>query len=199
MAAVVAKPIEMPRRRFTVDEYYRMAEAGILAEDDRVELIDGEIVHMSPISSRHAAGVKRVRRLFDRRLGDRVVVSVQDPVRLGSFAEPQPDIALLHPREDLYAEAHPGPENVLLIVEVADTSIQYDRQVKVPLYARAGVPEVWLADLTGDAVEAYREPSPDGYRVVRRLRRGERIAPQALPDLEIAVDELLGPAKAPER
>jgi len=120
------------RHRFTVEEYHRMGQAGILSEDDRVELIEGEIVEMAPVGSRHAACVKRLNALLSRRAGGRALVSVQDPIRLGEHSEPQPDLALLKPREDFYAAAHPGPEDVLLVIEVAETSLEYDREVKLP-------------------------------------------------------------------
>jgi Uma2 family endonuclease len=184
--------IELKRRRFTVDDYYRMAEVGILTEDDRVELLDGEIVQMSPIGSDHAGHVKRLTALFTSRLGARVVVSVQDPVRLSRHSEPQPDVALLQPRADFYARAHPRPDDVLLLIEVADTSVETDRRIKMPLYAMAGLREVWLVDLPAERVEVYREPAADGYRESRALARGEDITPQAFPDLPLSVDDLLG-------
>jgi Uma2 family endonuclease len=184
--------VQLARRLFTVAEYHKMAEAGILSEDDRVELLEGEIVAMSPIGSRHAGLVNRLNRLFSQRAGDQVVVSVQNPVRLGGYSEPQPDLALLRPRADFYTSSHPGPEDVLLAVEVAETSAAVDREVKVPLYARFGVPEVWLVDLAGDQVEVFREPSAEGYREVRVLRRGESLAPALLPDLLVPVDAVLG-------
>lgn len=184
--------VQFSRRLFTVSEYHRMAEAGILGEDDRVELIEGEIVEMSPIGSRHAACVRRLNSLFGSRVGERAIVDVQNPVRLGEHSEPQPDLVLLRFRPDLYAAAHPGPEDVLLLVEVVETSGVYDRGVKVPLYAKAGIREVWLADLAEDRVEVYRQPSPQGYRLVQYLRRGDRLVPQALPGLDVAVEEVLG-------
>jgi Uma2 family endonuclease len=184
--------IELKRRRFTVDDYYRMAEVGILTEDDRVELLDGEIVEMSPIGSDHAGHVKRLTALFTSRLGARVVVGVQDPVRLSRHSEPQPDIALLRPRADFYARAHPLPADVLLLIEVADTSVETDRRIKMPLYARAGIGEVWLVDLTTERVEVYREPVDDGYRKIRTLARGQALGPLAFPDLALRVDDLLG-------
>lgn len=180
------------RRRFTVDEYHRMAEAGILAEDDRVELIEGEIVEMSPIGSRHAACVKRMTSLFYRQVGQKAIVSVQDPIRLTERSEPQPDLALLRLRPDFYAKAHPGPEDILLVVEVAETSPDYDRTVKLPLYAQARIPEVWLVDLAGEGVEVYRTPTPQGYREVQHARRGQRLIPQAFPDVDLTVDEVFG-------
>lgn len=184
--------VQVERRLFTVDEYYQMAEAGIFSEDDRVELIEGEIVEMSPIGSRHTACVKRLNRLLSRKLGDQAVISVQDPIRLSEFSEPEPDLALLQPRADFYAEAHPEPEDVLLVVEVAETSAGSDRTLKVPTYARAGILEVWLIDLADETIEIYREPSPRGYGEIRRAWRGNRLSTQAFPDIELAVDDVLG-------
>lgn len=134
----------------------------------------------------------RLNRLFSARVGERAIVRVQNPIVLGPHSEPQPDLALLSPREDFYATAHPRPEDVFLIVEVADASVAVDREVKVRLYARAAVPEVWIVNLPEDQLEVFRDPGPEGYRDVRRLKRGERIAPGALPDLDVAVDEALG-------
>lgn len=181
--------VPLLRRRFTVHEYHQMAEAGILTEDDRVELIEGEIVDMAPIGSQHAASVARLTVLFSRVQG-RGIVWVQNPIRLGEHSEPQPDLTLLKPRADFYAKAHPGPEDVLLVVEVSDTSAEYDREVKLPLYAQAGIPEVWLVDLATEGVEVYRTPTPQGYREARQLRRDQRLAPQAFPTLDLAVDDL---------
>ena len=180
------------RHKFTVEEYHRMAEAGILSEDDRVELIEGEIVEMAPIGSRHAACVNRLNRFFSS-LEKKVIVSVQNPVRLGEDSEPQPDVALLKPRADFYASGYPGAEDVLLVVEVAETSAKDDREMKVPLYARHGVSEVWLVDLGAEVVEVYREPSPEGYRQVWRAGRGEVLVPQQVPDLRVPVEAILGP------
>jgi Uma2 family endonuclease len=184
--------VQLARRLFTVAEYHKMAEAGILSEDDRVELLEGEIVAMSPIGSRHAACVDRLTQYLVVQVRGRAIVRVQSPIRLGEHSEPQPDLALLKPRPDFYASSHPGPEDVLLVVEVAETSAAGDREVKVPMYARFGVPEVWLVDLAGDQVEVFREPSAEGYREVRVLRRGESLAPAFLPDLLLPVDAVLG-------
>ena len=182
-----------PRRyRFTTAEYHRLAEAGILGEDDRVELIDGEILEMSPIGRRHVGCVTRLSHLFFRRLGDQAVVFVQNPIHLGERAEPQPDLALLHPRADFYTDADATPDTVLLVVEVADNSAEYDRQTKAPLYARANLPELWIVDLNRDHLAVYRDPTSTGYATTRVLRRGESIRPLAFPHVEIAVDEILG-------
>src|ERR671938_544657 len=139
--------VQVAKRCFSVDEYYRMGEAGILTEDDRVELIEGEIIEMSPIGSRHAACVNRLNTLLGRHLRQTAIVSVQNPIRLDAYSEPEPDVALLRPRADYYESGHPTPADALLIVEVADTSADYDRIIKLPLYAKAGIPEAWLVDL----------------------------------------------------
>ncbi len=183
--------MQLLKRRFTVDEYHRMAEAGILSEDDRVELIDGEIVEMVPIGSRHAACVDRLNRIFSELLERRAIVRVQNPIRLGRHSEPQPDIALLRPRADFYASAHPGPADVLLVVEVADTSSDIDREVKLSLYARAGVLEAWLVDLSKEIIEVHRNPSPDKYGSIQQVTRLQTLSPQAFPDAGLPVDRVL--------
>ncbi len=182
---------QVTRRKFTVEEYHLLARTGILKEDDRVELIDGEIVEMSPIGSRHAACVARLT-AWAVRLQDRAIAWVQNPVRLGDLTEPQPDLALLRFRSDFYATAHPTPEDIFLVVEVAETSADYDRQVKIPLYARWSIPEAWLVDLDQHRVEVYRNPSSDGYRDLRGVTGSEPIAPLAFPDLELRAQDILG-------
>jgi len=183
--------VQTLKRLFTVEEYYQMAQSGILAEDDRVELIEGEILEMSPIGSRHAACVKRLNQLFSQPAGRRFLISVQDPIHLGGHSEPQPDLALLQPRDDFYGQAHPEPEDVLLIIEVAETSADYDRETKIPLYAKAGIPETWLVELGEDYIEVFRKPSANGYAEVRQVRRGQVIAPQVLPEVELAAADIL--------
>ncbi len=183
--------VELKRRPFTVGEYYQMADSGILTEGDRVELIEGEIVQMTPIGSRHAAYVDRLNELFAVQVRSRARLRVQGPVRLDEFSEPEPDIALLKPRDDFYTRSHPGPGDVLLIVEVADASVRYDREVKIPLYAKAGIPEVWLVDLPKKTVEVYRNPAESGYEEIRISRKGDTLSPTALSELEIRVEEIL--------
>lgn len=185
-------PVDVSRRPFTVEEYHRMAAAGILGEDDRVELLEGEIVQMEPIGSRHAGCVNRLTRILVERAGVRAVVTVQNPITLGPRSEPQPDIVLARPRRDDYANAHPGPADILLVVEVAETSVRYDREVKLPVYARHGVPEAWLVNLSDDRIEVYREPGPEGYRSVRHADWGEDLEVVGLPGLSVRVDEILG-------
>ncbi|MCL6553252.1 MAG: Uma2 family endonuclease [Firmicutes bacterium] len=180
--------VRVTRRRFTVDEYERMGAVGILGEDDRVELIEGEIVQLAPIGSRHADAVRRLTMLLARAVGDRAVVSVQNPVRLGRYSQPQPDLAVLRPRS--YAAAHPGAADILLVIEVVETTGAYDRGVKLPLYARAGVREAWVVDVESGTVDQYRTPTPAGYRDVRRYTRGEEVRSEALPDVAVPVEAL---------
>jgi Uma2 family endonuclease len=184
--------VQTARRLFTTDEYHRMMQNGVLSEDDRVELIAGEILEMSPISSRHAACVKRLNHLLSRLVGRRALVSVQDPIHLGAHSEPQPDVALLQPRDDFYADAHPEPEDVLLIIEVAESSQDFDRAVKLPLYARSGIPVVWLVDLQNESVQTYSQPTPNGYSEIHQLWRGQTVTLQAFPDVSIPVNDILG-------
>ena len=179
------------KRGFSVDDYYRLADVGILTEDDRVELIDGEIVPMSPIGSRHAACVKMLGTEFAGISDGRYIVSVQDPIRLDDDSEPQPDIALLRPRDDFYAARHPTPEDIFLVIEVADTSLEDDRKKTTDSYAKHAVPEVWIANLTEDCIERFRNPTEDGYSDVSRFGRGEVISPKLLPDVELRVDAIL--------
>ncbi|MBI2371725.1 MAG: Uma2 family endonuclease [Deltaproteobacteria bacterium] len=184
--------VQLPRRRLTVEDFHRMAQAGILTEDDRVELLDGELIEMTPIGSRHAGCVNRLNRAFAQRVGDRALVSVQNPIRIAEHSEPQPDMALLRPRADFYAQGHPEPQDVLLVVEVAETSLEVDREVKVPLYGKAGIPEVWLVDLAEGCVEVYRTPTPHGYAERQRMRPGQQLSTQEIPSLVLTVDEILG-------
>ena len=184
--------VQLLRRRFTVHEYHRMGQAGILSEDDRLELLEGEIVEMAPIGSRHQATVDRLTRLFSGRVADVVLVRVQGPVRLAEHSEPQPDVTLLRLREDFYASAHPGPEDVLLVIEVSDSSTEYDREVKLPLYARSGIAEVWLVGLETEVVEVYRGSTGTDYELISESGRGQVLSPLALPALELAVDDILG-------
>jgi hypothetical protein len=168
-----------------------MAAAGVFREDDRVELLAGEVVEMTPIGSRHAACVDRLNRAFQEWAGVSTIVRVQNPVRLDEFSEPQPDVAVVRFRPDFYRDAHPGPGEVFLIAEVADTSADVDRDVKVPLYNRTGIPEVWVIDLESRVVDVYRQPSPQGYRDHQRLGPAERLRSASLPAVDLAVAELV--------
>ena len=178
--------IELRRRTWTVDEYHRMAEARVLREDDRVELIEGEIVEMSPIGSDHARCVNRLTALLVPPGGARAIVSVQNPVRLSPRSEPQPDLSLLRWREDFYPEG-PTPADVLLVIEVAAGSLLFDQRVKVPLYARAEIPEVWIIDLDAGQVEVHTGPSGGGYRDLRTAVAGDVLEPPGLAGVSLDV------------
>jgi Uma2 family endonuclease len=179
------------RRRFTIDEYQRMAEAGILAEEERLELIRGEIVEMAAIGDRHALCVMRAADLLSG-LKPRGIVNPQNPLRLPEQeSAPRPDVVLLRRRPDFRSHA-PHAGDVLLLIEVSDTSLAYDRDFKIPIYAEAGIPETWLADLNSDTIFAYRRPTPDGYQEIREYRRGDWISLEAFPDGRFLVDDLLG-------
>src|SRR6185369_598613 len=181
--------VQLQRWVFTVDEYDRMTDAGILSEDDRVELIEGELIKMSPIGKVHASSVDRLSEIFHRRAVQYAIVRSQNPIRLDNYSEPQPDIILLKRRDDFYRGEVPTPEDVLLIIEVSDSSVEYDRNVKVPLYARAGIPEVWLQDLSRDRIESYSDPVKGVYQKSRIIERGESISPEKLPMPVFSADE----------
>ncbi|MBI3359112.1 MAG: Uma2 family endonuclease [Nitrospirae bacterium] len=184
--------VQVEKRVFSTGEYHKMTEAGILLEDDCVELIEGEIIKMSPIGSRHAACVKRINALLNHRISGAEIVSVQDPILLSDYSEPEPDIALLKFREDFYAQSLPAAIDLLLIIEMADTSVEYDRNIKLPLYARSGIPAVWLVDLSCDAVEAYSEPVNGVYQQCDHLHRGGVLALAGFPWITLKVEEILG-------
>ncbi|HEX8599483.1 MAG TPA: Uma2 family endonuclease [Chloroflexia bacterium] len=184
--------VEISRRHFTVEEYDKMGEAGILAEDDRVELIDGEIIEMSPIGSHHAACVTRLNMLLTRLADHNLIVTVQNPIRLNDDSEPQPDLALLKFRTDFYSDQLPTPSDILLVVEVADSSIEYDRMFKVPRYARDGIPEVWLVDLSRDTIEGYSRPLTAGYQVTWQKKRGDALIVPGLSGASVLVTDILG-------
>lgn len=184
--------VQLLRRKFTVEQYHKMGESGILTEDDRVELIRGEIVEIASIGRRHAACVNRLVRLFTQILGDSIILSPQNPVELSDNSEPQPDTALLQPRPDFYESGHPQPEDIILLVEVADTTAESDRTIKIPLYAENGIGETWLVNINEQCVEVYRETSATGYQNVHIFQRGQSLSLQAFPDINITVDEVLG-------
>jgi len=184
--------VEPTRYLFTVHEYHKMAEIGIFDEDSRVELIEGEILIMPPIGESHFGHVNRFNRVFMKAFSTVAVVHIQNPVRLGLRNEPEPDVVLLRYREDDYLGKFPGPEDVLLLVEVADSSLGHDRNTKVPLYAQAGIPEYWIVDLVHHELIVHRGPSRGEYRSMQRLSRDATVTPVAFPDVPLAVADLLG-------
>lgn len=169
-----------------------MVEVGIFDPADRVELLDGEIVYRSPIGARHAGVVNWVNRLLNARLGDRALVIVQNPPRLLPRSEPRPDVTVARYRHDCYDSAHPTAEDVLLIIEVSDSSLRTDRAIKLPIYARQGISEVWLVDIAADVVHAHTDPGVENYIKARTVRPGESLTPTAFPDLALGVTDILG-------
>jgi Uma2 family endonuclease len=184
--------IQNPKRLISIDDYHRMAAEGLFSEDNRVELIDGEIVEMTAIGNPHASGVRRVADLLSTALGRQVLVDTQNPLLLGEWSEPQPDLTVLPRRADYYLSSAPTAQDAILVVEIADSSVSYDRKVKGPLYARHEIREYWLLDLPAKILEVYRRPGLDGYREVLRLRRGDTVSPEAFLDVVFAVSDLLG-------
>jgi Uma2 family endonuclease len=181
----------IPRHRITVDEYYRMAEVGILPPDARVELIEGEIIDMAPIGTGHGGTVIQLTDLLQDAARGRAHVLVQLVVRLSDISEPQPDFALVKPRTDFYKKQHPGPADTFLIIEVSESSLRYDVQVKAPLYARHGVPEYWIIDLKGRQVRFFRSPESGQYADVTSTDAPGVVAPAALPDVQIDLTHVL--------
>jgi Uma2 family endonuclease len=176
----------------TADEFEQMGRAGIFHPDARLELLEGEIYQMSPIGVPHAACVDFLSRFFNRHFGDRMIVRGQNPIRLSDLSEPQPDIALLRWRDDFYRHAHPTPADVLLVIEVADTSVESDRSYKVPLYARAGISEAWLVNLPEESIELFAEPADGAYQISKVFSRGEEVQSHGVADLRVPVADVLG-------
>jgi len=180
-------------KRFRVEDFRKMTEAGILPEESGWEIIDGYLIDKMSIGSKHASTVKKLNRkltkLFDEQ---EAVVSVQDPIHINEFNEPEPDIALLKPREDFYAERHPLPEDVLLLIEVSSSTIEYDREIKKTLYAEAGIVEFWIVNLPDETVECYSQPKNGNYRLARILEKGETVESNTIENLKLPVEEILG-------
>jgi Uma2 family endonuclease len=192
MSVQEAAPVQIIRYSFTVAEYQRMGQVGIFSEDDRVELINGEIVKISPIGEPHASCVGRLTQTLILLLRRRVIVWTQNPIVLDDYSEPQPDLAILRPRADFYRQAHPRPEDVLVVIEVSDTTLEYDRKVKVPLYASAGIPEMWLVNIPEERVEVYSDPAGGEYQTARSYARGRRLQSHTLASLRVSVSKVLG-------
>jgi len=192
MSVQKARSVQVNRRIFTVAEYERMGQFGIFSEDDRVELVNGEIIQMSPIGERHAACVDFLTEFITLRLRRSAIVRVQNPVQLDDYSEPQPDIAVLKRRDDFYRHAHPRPEDVLIVIEVSDSTLELDRGVKVPLYAGAGIPEAWVVNLPEERIEVYSDPLDGEYQAVRSYARGQKLQSHTLAPLRLSVSKVLG-------
>ncbi|AFY81023.1 Uma2 family endonuclease [Oscillatoria acuminata] len=184
--------VQLSPHKFTVDDYGKMAEIGVLKAGDRVELIRGEIIEMSPIGTRHAATVARLINLFINRLGNRAIAWPQNSIQLGNNSQPQPDVTLLQPRDDFYATQHPQPQDIFLLVEVADTTLEGDRTIKIPLYAEHHIPEVWLVNLPENCLQVYRQPTATGYQIISQFYPGDTLSLQTFPDITINVNQILG-------
>jgi len=185
-------PVTISRRLLTLDEYHTIGAAGVLKEDDRIELIEGEMIEMAPIGSRHMAKVNRLARLLSQSIGAQAIVSVQNPIALPPRNEPQPDVTLLKPRGDDYESGLPGAEDILLVIEVADTTVAYDRDVKMPIYARYGIIEAWLVDIQAGSLSIFLDPGEKGYRRLLSPTKTETITPSLLPNVSIRLRDLWG-------
>jgi Uma2 family endonuclease len=183
---------QLAKHWITADEYEQMGRAAIFHPDARLELLDGEIYEMSPIGSPHAACVKYLSALLNRHFNGKMIVSTRDPIRLNDFSEPQPDIALLRWRDDFYRHAHPTPSDVLLVIEVADSTVESDRSYKMPLYAKAGVPEAWLVNLQTERIELYAQPANGAYQFIKEFKRDEDVQAYSIADLRVTVADVLG-------
>lgn len=184
--------LQIAKHHFTARQYERMGETGILPANKRYELIEGEIIEMSPIGRRHAACVDALNSLLNRQVGDTVIVRVQNPILLDDDSEPLLDITLLKPRADFYRDELPRPSDVLLIIEVADTTLEYDRRIKLPIYARAGIPEVIIFNLRDEQLEHHTQPVGGTYQVARVFKRGELFTTSNIPGVTLDVAVLLG-------
>lgn len=180
------------RKRFRVDEFRKMVEVGILPEEHGWEIVDGYLIDKMSIGDKHASTVKRLNRIFNHRFSENLLVSVQDPIHLDEYNEPEPDIALLKYRDDCYLGKTPTPADVLLLIEVSDSTIEYDREVKKLLYAEAEIAEFWLINLKDNTVEIYSSPKNGKYRLARIVESGETIVSSSIENLELQVDEILG-------
>src|SRR5262249_28356570 len=177
---------------FTVSDYHQMIEAGVLKEDDRVELLNGEIIEMTPIGPRHASHVDRLVNILPAKLKGTAILRVQSPILLSDYSEPQPDLTLLKPRADFYADGHPTPADIFAVIEVSDSTVENDRRAKIPNYALAGILEAWLIDLVNDRIEVHSNPYNGVYQEVRIIQRGQKVISNSLPHLKLKADEVLG-------
>jgi Uma2 family endonuclease len=182
--------IQLLRKKFTIEEFQLMADSGIIPEDERVELIEGEIIEMGKIGRRHAAIVRRLISLLTQKLGNFAIIDAQNPIELGIYSQPQPDISLLRRRDDYYESGHPKPEDIFLLIEVADSSLEFDREIKIPLYWKSNITEVWIVDINNQLLEVYRQPNSEGYQSKQTYQKGDMISPLAFANTQIAVTNI---------
>ncbi len=184
--------LALKKYHLTVDDFNYMAENGRFSPTDRLELIEGEIYEMSPIGRLHARCVKFLSAILNKLLSDKAIIGVQDPIILDDLTEPQPDISILRFQADFYKQSHPKPANILLIIEVADSTVEYDRTIKFPKYATAGIPEAWLINLEAERIEVHSNPKANTYGMVKIYQRGEEVSSETMPELKLEVDDILG-------
>jgi len=189
MMTTMPQPIPL---RFKVDDYYRMIELGMLTDYERAEIIEGELIRKMPIGDKHAACVERLNEFLRDELGKSVSIRNQQPIKVGDYNEPQPDLAIVRRRDDFYGNGKPTSKDCLALIEVSDSTLEYDRNKKLPLYAEAKIPEFWLVNLQNNTVEVHTEPRESVYSLIRVLRRGETIKSESVPNLEIEVGKILG-------
>ena len=187
--------VELQYRQFTIDDLEQMVTSGILAEDEHIELIEGQLLKLSPPGILHAACVDRLNKVFSRQVGDDSTISIQNPITINHILQPEPDVMLLAPREDFYMRARPTAKDVLLLVEVSDSSLAYDQEIKLPLYASAGIREVWLVNLRDSSIECYSHPVAQGYRLCERFFAGDTIHPDTLAAVTVDVGYVLDPLR----
>ena len=183
--------VELRKRLITVADYYRMGKAGVFRPDERVELIEGEIIEMTPIGRRHAATVSKINNLFSDKLQKIAILGIQNPIDLGETSEPEPDVVLLRPRDDFYADHHPRPDEIFLLIEVADTSFKYDQEIKLPLYAKANISEVWIVNLEANQIETYCSPKDGDYQSMKIHKKDQVFSPLHFAECELRVSDLL--------
>jgi Uma2 family endonuclease len=183
---------QLERKRFTVTEFQRMVETGILEEGSPYELLNGEIIHMATIGSKHAAKVDRISTFLNRKINDAIIVRVQNPIELGAFSQPEPDIAILRWQDDFYESGHPTAQDIYLLIEVSDTTLDYDRSTKLPIYAESGIAEYWIVNLPDNQVEVHRNPSGNAYQSIQTFTKDQTLTVELLPEITIAVNEILG-------
>jgi Uma2 family endonuclease len=186
-----SQTVRINKRFFNIDEFHKMLSVGIFSEDDRLELIEGEIIEMTPISSRHAYYVDKITRIFFQKLSDKVGIRIQNPIKLGKYSEPQPDIALVKLPLEKYQFQHPEPEDIYLVIEVSDTSYDYDKNIKIPLYGKYGIKESWLIDINKNRIEVFRNPFKEGYKSCNIFCAKEELSPLHFPEIKIFVNEIL--------
>jgi Uma2 family endonuclease len=189
MSAVLAS---LPHRKFTVEDYHRFIEIGIFKPEERLELWEGEFVEISPIGKRHAGVVAGLTAFLNHLFFQKFVIWTQNPIVLNDFSEPQPDVAVLKQRNDFYRQISATAQDVLLTIEVADSTVKYDRDIKFPKYAENGIPEAWLIDLENDRIEIHTQPTKNGYKLVKILHRGDIAESTVFEEIKIAVDDILG-------